>query len=65
MGNMSLKVLEFFVQKKGKNPQVLTLEEFDMTSKVTWSPSSHICIHPFNYHFGQMGYHYRTTISNC
>ena len=64
MGNVSLKVLEFFIQKRVQTP-VLTLEEFDMTSKVTYSLSSHICIHPFNYHFGEMGYHYRTAISNC
>ena len=66
MGNVSLKVLEFFVQKRVRT-LVLTLEEFDTTSNVTWSlrGSSHICVHPFNYHLGQMGYHYRTTISNC
>ena len=37
MGNVSLKVLEFFVQKKRVRNLVLTLEEFDTTSKVTWS----------------------------
>ena len=34
MGNVSLKVLEFFIQKRVQTP-VLTLEEFDATSKVT------------------------------
>ena len=45
MGNVSLKDLEFFVQKRVRT-LVLTLEEFDTTSNVTWSPSSHNAFTP-------------------